>query len=469
MTIDEILAQPKAEDVIKSLKVKTVTVPKWEALEAEYNPNLHPIVKDATLRPKDKVKGGFTEKVAKLTYAAEKIAVRRMNQMAFTLPVERNYKYDEGNATLKEIADAIEGVYSVARIDSVNIDRMRAYFAACEMCTIWYAVETIEEHEDYGFATKFKLRCRSYSPMNPLMSHISQAELYPLFDEYDDMIAMSIEYVRKEKGEDVTYFECYTSTNVYKWRSIGGKVEEPIITPVTIGKIQCIYLNRSAPIFDGIANNRSEIEFSLSRTSDIVRKNSAPIVKIVGNMADKNDKPASDIAREVYHLEAGGDIGTEAPPVSTESTAYLVNEMRRNIEEETQLPNLSMENIKGLGAISGEARKTLLTDAHLKVGEEKHPIVWFFDREFKVIKALLAQANTAWKENLKLVTAKHIITPFIQGDKKAKSDRLNSEVASKTRSRKSAIIERGDILDIDAELKQINDESIADFGEPTMG
>ena len=44
------------------------------------------------------------------------------------------------------------------------------------------------------------------------------------------------------------------------------------------------------------------------------------------------------------------------------------------------MPNLSMTNVKSLGNIGADARKTLLADAHMKVGEEKDDIIWAFDR-----------------------------------------------------------------------------------------
>ena len=46
--------------------------------------------------------------------------------------------------------------------------------------------------------------------------------LYPLLDELGDMIAMSFEYTRKVKNEEVTFFETYTSNIHYKWKQQGN-------------------------------------------------------------------------------------------------------------------------------------------------------------------------------------------------------------------------------------------------------
>lgn len=455
MTIKEILALPN-DKAIEKLKEKSVTVPEWSKLNEAYNPEKHAILTDPSLRPKDKKsKNGTIDKVAKITYAAEKNVTRRMNQMMFTIPVQRKYDFDEKNKELKVIADAIEAVYTNARINGVNINRGRAYFAACEVCTIWYAVDTGVEHNDYGFPTKFKFRCRSYSPMDAKMSKITQANLYPYFDEYDDMIAMSIEYIREENGSEVTYFETYTAKEVQVWKTGENGIVKLPAKEVSIGKIQCLYIYRPAPIFEGVSNNRDEIEFALSRESDIIRKNSAPIIKLSGKLQNPADKPEPDVAREVYHMEAGGDVGTVSPTITPESTKLLISQLKENIEEDTQMPNLSMENVKNLGGVGYEARKTLLTDAHMKVGEEKHELIWFFERECSVIKALLGQANVKWKELIKDVKVRHIIIPFVLDDKKAKAEELSIEVSGGFKSRKQAVKDLGDVKDVDAEIAQM--------------
>jgi len=141
---------------------------------------------------------------------------------------------------------------------------------------------------------------------------------------------------------------------------------------------------------------------------------------------------------------------------------FMVSTLKQNIEEELQLPNLSLENVKGLGAISGEARKTLLTDAHLKVGEESGDIVEFFEREFNVIKAFVGEMKKDWKDSINELECEHIITPFIQNDESATIDKLMKATAGKQiMSQKEAIGQAGLVENIDAELEQIQKEELA--------
>lgn len=338
---------------------------------------------------------------------------------------------------------------------------MRAYFGACEVCTVWYAVE--EENEDYGFKCKYKFKCRSYSPMPTKMSKISEAKLWPVFDEYDDMVAMCIEYTITKKKQTTYYFDCYTKDTFKSYSNKNGLYTDAEIEtrPIPIGKIPAVYLWRPAPIYDGIANNRSDIELTLSRTSDVIRKNSAPIVKVVGDLI--GDKPDGGEAREVYKLKQGGDVGLVSPAVSHDAIQYYISQLKENIEEDTQMPNLSMTNVKSLGNIGADARKTLLADAHMKVGEEKDDIIWAFDRECNIIKAFLAEAKNEWRDGIKRLKVSHHITPFVQNDRAARISELTEATGGKpVMSQQTAVERLGEVKDVDAEMKRLKEEQRAE-------
>ena len=460
-TLEEIFAEGrKPEDIIADLCSCTKDVPAWTELEKLYDESKHPIKNDPTLRPVEKSNAdGQRDVPAKISYPAEKIAVRRMAQMAFSIPVKR--VYSATNEAEEAFADAIEKVYDAVRIDGVNMKRMKAYFASCEMATVWYVTDDGgEKHEKYGFPTSAKIRCRSYSPMASKMSQIYQADIYPLFDDSGDLIALSFKYVVNVNGKDIEKFDCFTAEKAYYWTNgeDGWTVEEK---NVVIGKIQAAYISRPGALYDGIQDFRNEIEFSNSRNSDVIKKNSSPIIVVSGDIVGA--PPANGRGREAYQLKSGGKVELLNPAMSSDQVKLHIGTQKEFISEVTQMPDLSMENIKGLGQMSGEARKTLLTDAHLKVGEESHDIVWFLDREFSVIKSILATVNSSWKPLVNRLTCKHIITPFIQNDQTSQTDRLAKRVDSRLLSRRSAIEQFDDVADVDEEIKRIEDETMSDL------
>ncbi len=390
-------------DIITELKNKDVNVKPWIAILKEYDSHQHDIM-DKNKRKMRKISGGKFEDVSRIRLDFEKLIAQRMTEFMFALPVKRVVTGIEGDETKQKIANAIETIYTKNRIDSENLKRAMEYFSSCEICTQWIPVQT-EQHNVYGFSSSKKLRMRTYSPM-------SGYSLYPLFDEYGDMIAMSIEYTISNIDNQVICLETYTAKRHLKFEN-GKKVVD---TENPLGKIPFIYACRPKPIWDGVQHLINELEFTLSRNSDVIAYNSAPMIKVVGDLIGQDDK---DKAQRVIRVQNGGDVSYVSWSQSTQAVQDHVNMILRLIWMQMQLPDLSFENIKGLGAVSGEARKTLLTDAHLKVGDEKGTFLEFFDREANVVKAYLKRMHEEWADKIDDINIEHVISPFIQNDEAA--------------------------------------------------
>ena len=136
-------------DIISDLKEKSVDVPEWSKSLKDYDPSRHKIVTDKFSR-KDKIKSdGRVEPASRIHLGLEKLLVKRITEFAFAIPVRRVYHNTEENKKRQQITKAIEAIYKYARIDSENIRRGNAYFASCEIFTIWYVVE--RPNTLYGF------------------------------------------------------------------------------------------------------------------------------------------------------------------------------------------------------------------------------------------------------------------------------------------------------------------------------
>lgn len=437
------------DDIINGLKGKSVIVPSWSGLVKDYEPTLHQITSDNVTR-KDKIRSdGTVEKASRIYIGLEKLLTRRMTEFMFSIPARRVYHNIDGNKTRQMIAKAIESIYKHARIDSENIRRGTAYFASCEVFTIWYTVEN--PNTLYGFPSKYKLKCKTYSPMDGV-------RLYPLLDELGDMTAMSFEYSKKVGDEEVEFFETYTSDAHYKWRRNGGKWERVKAEPIAILKIPGVYIYRPVPIYHGLSYIRNEIEYTLSRNSDVIAYNSAPILKVAGAITGSEGKGES---RRVFRVENGGDVSYVSWSQAIEALKYHVNTLTGLFWSQAQMPDISFENMKSLGNIGFDARQTLLTDAHLKVGDESGPWIEAFGRECNVIKAFVRMMNTAWADEVDNVEVEHVITPFIQMDEDAKTDRLIKQNGGKAIKSQLQTIREAGANDPESTLEQIWEEEAA--------
>ena len=117
-------------------------------------------------------------------------------------------------------------------------------------------------------------------------------------------------------------------------------------------------------------------------------------------------------------MENGGDVAYVSWNQSVDALKYQIEMLVKLFFMQAQMPDVSFDNLKGLGSIGYDARQTLFTDAHLKIGDEAGPWIEFLERECNVIKAFLKKMNVKWEKEIDNVDVEHIITPFVQNDEK---------------------------------------------------
>ena len=434
--------------IINMLKNKSVSVPSWSNLINDYEPTKHEIVNDTTSR-KDKIrKDGLREEASRIYIGLEKLLVKRMTEFMFAINVKRIYHNIEGDEIKQQISKAIESIYKYARINSENIRRGTAYFASCEFFTIWYAVE--KPNSLYGFKSRYKLKCKTYSPMDGV-------SLYPLFDELGDMIAMSFEYKQTILDKDVLFFEAYTANKHYKWKQDGEGWKTLIDGEnVVLMKIPGVYGYRSQPIYHGLTYIRKDIEYTLSRNSDVISYNAAPVLKVSGKLIGEEEKGES---RRLFRMEQGGDVSYVSWSQAIEAVKYHVETLLRLFWMQSQIPDISFDNLTKLGNIGYDARKTLLTDAHLKVGDESGSWIELLDRESNVVKEFLKLLNTSWSKEIDNIEIENVITPYIQEDETVSIDKaIKSNGGKPIVSQLESIQMAGISKDPQSTLEQIQKE-----------
>lgn len=453
-TIEDIIRDDRtSEEIILDLKQKAIDVPPWADLEKEYDPKKHPVYTDPTYT--DKTKHGKTERMSRITYAIEKQAVKRMKELMFSIPVKRKYTTKDDNE--KQAAAIMEAIFKKNHINSMNIKRAHKLFTSCEIATIWYTQEA--ETTYAGVKTNRKLRCRTYSPMDGDL-------LYPLFDEYDDMIALSVEYKRVIANMTHYYFDCYTDSFHWRWTSVVGTGWQPDIEPeaIEIQKIQGIYMWRKEPIWEDQADNGYELEWSQSRNGNYLRKNSRPtwvIFSDTSNPIGKNREPVDDNSgRNVLRYRQGDKAGYATWAQSVDALKLHTEELRRNIHSTLQLPDMSMEQMKST-PMSGEARKMLFIDCQMKVTDESGDWLEFFDREINVVREFCKVMFPDLAEAFESLAVENIITPFQINDNSQEIKDLSDATGGKAvMSQRTAVQRLGAVPEeeVDDELQAIKDD-----------
>ena len=455
--IQEIISQDRpATEIISDLKEKSIFVPAWtgrRGLIREYDPRRHPVMSRAQY-PDIVNDDGTIDYVTRITYDLQRLAVKRMTELCFGIPVRRVFKGNTDGE--REVAKILEAIFERNRIDSVNIERSNMLFAGCEVMTLWYAIE--QRHNLYGFDSPLKLRCRNFSPMNG-------DDLYPLFDEYGDLIALSVGYTVKKLGKNVSYFDTYTAEKHLKWKDEGHGWKIVENEDITLGKIPGIYAYRPTPIWEDTSKIVFEIEWALSRNGNYLRKNSKPVFCV---FADEEvdygeEKDEKQEFKTILQYPKGSSAGYVTWEQAIENLKFYVTELRQSFFTQLQLPDWSYESMKS-NPMSGESRKQLFIDAQLKVKDESGRLLEFLDREVNVVKAFL---KTMLPENrhkdIDALQCEIIISPFTITDEKDTINNLMTANGNKPiMSQREAIQKFGQSDDVDKTMKEIAEEDKAD-------
>ena len=460
MTIEEILQSGgSAEQTISALKEKSINVPVWggnKGLLQEYDPRKHPVM-NKSIYP-DEVTAEGVQPVTRITCDLQRLATKRMTELCCGIPVKRVYKPE--NDRQKEIAQYLEAIYDRNRIDSVNTERLNMLFAGCEVMTLWFAVES--PNNQYGFNSRLKLRCRNFSPM-------LGDDLYPLFDEYGDMIAMSVGYSRKVGRKTVRFFDTYTATKHIKWSDANGQWQEVENEDITLLKIPCIYAWRPMPIWEDTSKTVYEIEWSLSRNGNYLRENSKPLFVVFADEAINygDEKSPNREFRSIMQYPKGSTAQYITWQQAVENLKFYVEQLRSMFFTQLQLPDWSYEKMSQQ-ALSGESRKQMFIDAQLKVKDESGRLIEFFDREMNVIKAFLKiMLGNAYAADIDSLKVDMVITPFtITDEKDTITNLITANGGEPIISQRESIEMYGHSDNVDKTLQEIQAQKSVDIMQP---
>lgn len=450
------------EDKLAALKQKGIDVPAWAGrknLEGQYDPKYHPVM-DKTQYP-DTVTGDGIERVTRVALDLQRLAVKRMTELCVGIPVKRIYKPTDDKQ--KDVARYLEAILERNRIDTLNIERLNMLFAGCEVLTLWYATE--DKNNVYGFDSPLKFRCRNFSPM------LGDA-LYPLFDEYGDLVALSVGYTRKVGKSKVNYFDAYTDSLHVKYSDQGeGRWVEVVREQTTLGKIPAVYMYRPTPIWEGTSDTVYEIEMALSRNGNYLRKNSKPLFIVMADeIISYGDEKSQDREfRSVMQYPANAKAEYVTWAQAVDNLKFFVDSLRSLFFTQLQLPDWSYEKMSQQ-ALSGESRKQLFIDAQMKVTDESGRLLEFFDRELNVAKAFLKSVLPSHTDAIDALIVETKITPFSIGDQQEQINMLiTANGGLPIMSQREAIEALGHSEDVDRTMQEIAEQQQGDVFNPVNG
>lgn len=474
MELNEILALPTILEQITALKERSTDQPSIAEYLKQWDPSKHDIF-DALERP-DKtiynervsaVNGApeqvvdRIEKVARIGIAVQKLITKRSVAFLFGCPV----KLTTGQLTdpEKKVLKAVEKIQTDNKINSFNRKVARSLFKSTEVAEYWYALDS-DKPVNHTLTTKKKIKCAVFAPDRGDI-------LYPLFDDYGDLIAFSREVAIKKGTVTTTHFETWTSEKYYHWVQDGSEWREyEGVKDNLLKKIPIIYATQEDVEWADVQFLIDRLEKLLSNFADTNDYHASPTIKVKGKVLGFAKKGE---AGKIIELDSDADASYLSWDKAPESVQLEINTLFRMIYTITQTPDISFEAIKGIGTVSGVALKLMFSDAHLKVMDKQEIFDEFLQRRINLLKTFISTLSSGLKSACDSIEITPEITPFMIDDEKTMIEALtlangNKPLVSHLTSIKAA----GMVANADEELTQIQKETdqaaTFEISEPTI-
>ena len=213
----------------------------------------------------------------------------------------------------------------------------------------------------------------------------------PQFDVYGDLVAFYWEFTIGE----VDHIWIFTETEIHKYQ------DEKYVTsdPHDFGVIPVVFVDQKEPEWWEVKELIDRIEMIISKLAGSNNYFAFPILKLKGGsvkddngedqtLIDINEDGKSLLLGVAKHndmlIEADAEFLQRDPAV--DSIKLELEILKENIHRMTQTPDLSFDNVKGIGAVSGRAMQLMLQDAINKAKRKRGAYDTAISRILSIIK-----------------------------------------------------------------------------------
>lgn len=366
-----------AAEVVKQLDVK-----EHDVMLLSKRPDKRKVVEETDEETGKSSKTESIVYVSRLPLSFQKLIVRRAAAFLCGNPIALSAS-PNGDPESKFL-EVVKKVWDDNKLDYKSMELAKMMMAETQCAELWYSVEAEDGYwgETINKGAKTKLRVKILAPS-------LKDYLYPVFDATGDMIAFGRGYRVKEGDKDVDHFDIYTDTQVIYGKKDGEDwVVDP--KPNVFGQIPVIYYTQPFPEWYDVDQLIKRLETVNSNAGDTNDYFASPIVAISGKVEGLS---AKEDTGKVVELSDGAKMEYLTWDSAPEATKMEIENLERYIYTLTDTPNISFDEVKGLGTFSGIALKMLFLAAHLKAAEKEGIFGEGIQRRINFIKSALTKVN----------------------------------------------------------------------------
>ena len=331
-----------------------------------------------------------TVKVNRLPIPVQKRIV--LIAATFLIGDKINLESTADNNTDKELEKHIRKVWKDTKLDFQSKEIAKLMMSETHCAELWYDYED----KDYWRGTSLKDSIKRFGVK--ILAESKGDKLFPVFDEYDDLIAFGRGYHVVKGNKSIEHFDLYTSEKIIQGVRENANAEWEYDTKVNpYGAIPVIYYSQDAPEW---ADVQALIERKESRFSDFADTNDYFADPALIAEGDVKSLPGKAEVGKSYQVTGGGKVSyltwDSAPDAIKMEFEYLDKEIYAN----THTPDVSFESMKGMiGNVSGIALKLLFMDAQIKASDKQENFGILIQRRLNLLKRMVASLSKGDYEN----------------------------------------------------------------------
>lgn len=429
-TLYELLEQNDISGVIELMQNHDDEVE--EALK-EYNPQTH----DVMNRPNKSRKNAKEYETEKLPRSRQ----RYINEVElfFLLGSPIKWELTEGD---EEAYSLFTEFLQEQRFDSLMRKAKRLAGAETESAKLYHIYRNDNTNER---AVKALVLARS-----------TGYKLRPLFDQYGNLSAFAYGYKLKEQGKTIQHWDIQTADSLYycKKGAIGWEVEQ---FPNPTGKINIVYY-RQPKAWSGAERRLNREEMLDSKVGDTNNYFADPIAVATGDVIDSMTDPnrPGKLIQVIGHESKFEYLN---PPQTSETRREEKSDLEKSILFDTFTPDLSFDNLKGLGTLSGSAIKNAMILGFIKRDNLKEIYEEMLDREKNIIIGILKYLYPNKAVAFDEMKIKHEFTEPFAVDRQSNINQIAQLYQVGLLSRESAISNIGIVDNANEEAQRIVERS----------
>jgi len=461
MDLLELLKENKIKEAVEEIQTKGKESTAKFALEYENDRKQ----RDTQVgKRQDKTVGKDIVVVSKIPIPFQRKIVKSAASFLFGSPVKLSQKENDKNNN-EESFETITNLWDDLRMDSLLLDFCKTVKSETESTIIFFPVEKEGEN--------VKIKARVLSNEN--------GKVYPYIDAFGDMIAFGWEYPTIENNKDVSYMYIWTDEYTYVLRKEKDWefVPENSKTPNLFEKIPVVYLSQKNPEWWEVQELIDTFEMSFSKFVDTNGYFASPMYKAkgaVGSMPKKDDT-GKMVKLDIVETDKGNIITADLEVLSwdraPESLKLEFETGKGLIHEMTDTPDLSFDNVKGLGTVSGIALKLMFLGPILKAKWSEGDYQVVISRILNILKAGISNITKEAKGDLDELRIVTTFTSILPENLKETIEVLSEALGGKQQiSTKTMLKHNPFVENVDEEISEIEaenaNESVNDLGGTTI-